>query len=377
MEKSVSSSSSSSSSMPNSNGNEDHDRNVEGGDAFPLPNLVTYNTLLTACQNAGDMDSAVDVFARISSPDTLSYTALIATVGRRASRTVGQYDPSIAFDLLDQMIESNVYANGKTFSALIDACGRCRRSDLALQGLRIMLRYKKNRQITSLTDEVGAWTAAISACGRNERLDAAIQLFYTMPKFGVEPNIITCGSLVDSLLRAGRTAETLMVLKFMKKNGLPVTEVMYTSLLQRAEKLAHLETGKPQHKVRQAKWYQLDDDQNESSLDDDEEAITMEKENGKAIEIYTSLIESLSGKDKKGSNSTSLLLMKVCLCCRQSTSVHFSPTRPHTMRFHLPYHQAFLLFQEMAGTDIMITMPSCVCAPKPGTSVGPRTCSSK
>jgi pentatricopeptide repeat protein len=292
---------------------QNHDNPHHPGDTYPLPNLITYNTFLTACQNAGDMDTAMEVFPRIASPDTLSYTALIATVGRRGSRTMGQHDPSPAFDLLDKMIESNVYANGKTFSALIDACGRCRRSDLALQGLRIMLRYKKERKISSLSDEVGAWTAAINACGRNERLDAAIQLFYTMPKFGIEPNIITCGSLVDSLLRAGRTAETLMILKFMKKNSLPVTEVMYTSLLQRAEKLAHLERG-THHRIRQAKWYQLDDDE----LDDTE---AIGKENGKAIEIYTSLIESLSGEDNT-SSSKSMLLMKVWLWVKQDA---FSP----------------------------------------------------
>lgn len=268
---------------------------------YPLPNLITYNTFLATCQNAGDIDTALEAVPRITDPDTRTYTALIATVGRRASKTFGKYDPSLAFELLDEMIKSGIHANGKTFSALIDACGRCRRSDLALQGLRIMVRYKKEDGIESLSDEVGAWTALISACGRNGRLETAIQLFYAMPKFGVNPNTITCGALVDSLLRAGRTAETLLVLKFMKKNRLPVTEVMYTSLLLRAEKLAHVEKG-TSHRIRQAKWYQLQDEEYDGD--------SMENENARAIEIYTGLIESLSDKDAD-SNCKSMLVMKV------------------------------------------------------------------
>lgn len=272
-----------------------------GGNAFPLPNLITYNTFLAACQNAGDIDQALEVFPRIASPDTRTYTTLIATVGRRASKTLGQFDPTPAFGFLNEMFKAEIQANGKTFSALIDACGRCGRSDLALQGLRIMVRYKKEQGIDSLSDEVGAWTALINACGRNGRLDTATRLFYAMPKFGVVPNTITCGALVDSLLRAGRTAETLLVLKFMKMNGLTVTEVMYTSLLLRAAKLAHVEKG-TSHRTPQAKWYQFE----EEEYDRD----SIENENTRAIEIYTGLLESLSGKESDP-KSKSMLVMKV------------------------------------------------------------------
>ena len=48
---------------------------------------------------------------------------------------------------------------------------------------------------------MGAWTAAISACGKSGRIDTAIRLFNTMKKFGVRPNVITCGCLMDCLLR--------------------------------------------------------------------------------------------------------------------------------------------------------------------------------
>lgn len=75
----------------------------------------------------------------------------------------------------------------------------------------------KNRQ---LFNEVGAWTAAINACGKAGRIDTAMRLFKTMQRFSVKPNAVTCASLTDSLVKAGKITETLEVLQYMKNEGL-------------------------------------------------------------------------------------------------------------------------------------------------------------
>ena len=80
------------------------------------------------------------------SPDAWSYTSLIATVARNPSRASGVNDPSLAFELLEDMKARKIRPNGMTYSALIDVCGRCKRADMALQGLRIMLRQKAEDQ---------------------------------------------------------------------------------------------------------------------------------------------------------------------------------------------------------------------------------------
>jgi len=214
-----------------------------------LPNLVTYNTLLHACQQAGDLETALRISKEIYQPDARTYTSLIATVARKPSSVAGQNDPSMAFSLLREMKNHwRIRPNGMTYSALIDVCGRCQRVDLALKGLRIMLRQKAQEQEHikedseySLPNEVGAWTAAINACGKLGRITTAMKLFRSMPSFGVEPNTVTCGSLTDSLLREGFTAETLEVLRYMKGKRLVPSEVMYTSLMSRAQQLMEIE----------------------------------------------------------------------------------------------------------------------------------------
>lgn len=310
---------------------------------LPPPNSVTYNTFLSACHKAGDLDAAVaavaDMRAQRLQPDALSYTSLIATVARRPSKAAGRNDPTPAFQFLRDMHDQRIQPNGMTYSALIDACGRCRRSDLALQGLRMMLRQKAmevkelsaadssrvsgNGANYTLSGEVGAWTAAVNACGKAGRLDTAVRLFFAMDNFGVQPNAVTCGSLTDSLLRAGRTAETLEVLRYMKRAGVRPSEVMYTSLMSRAEKLVEME--------RQSLWQQKGRDRPLIRVDSDGAKTTGADpgENTKAIEVYTELIDSLIRTEGATAslrkddwraphrapvrNSKSLLLMKVFL----------------------------------------------------------------
>jgi pentatricopeptide repeat protein len=268
------------------------------------PNIVTFNTLLHACQKAGDLDAALQAKAQLDEsgivPDARTFTSLIATVARKASHASGRNDPSPAFGFLNEMKSRNIRPNGMTYSALIDACGRCRRPDLALQGLRIMLRQKAaERGEGLLPNEVGAWTAAIDACGKAGRIQTARRLFGFMIRFGVRPNTITCGCLTDCLLKNGRTAETLEVLRYMKSQGIVPSEVMYTSLMTSAEKLVKIE--------------------NQTPLDED----TPENDSTKAIEVYTELMRSLM-KPKYGTDSDSLLV-KVFLVFQEMKAVGATP----------------------------------------------------
>ncbi|KAL3793109.1 hypothetical protein HJC23_005611 [Cyclotella cryptica] len=216
------------------------------------PTVVTFNTLADACKEAGDLAAGLEVLELMSShaqrtgdktiaPDARTYTILISTVARKTKqhqetrdiRSGGERDPDKAFDLLNEMISKGVHPNGITFCALIDVCSRCRRYDLALNGLRIMLSRKKveSNKPRQLFNEVGAWTAAINACGKAGRIDTAMRLFETMQRFSVKPNAVTCASLTDSLVKAGKITETLEVLQYMKNEGLSPGEVMYTSLM--------------------------------------------------------------------------------------------------------------------------------------------------
>jgi pentatricopeptide repeat protein len=273
------------------------------------PNLVTYNTLLDACGKARDLDAALVVKALLHTrgirPDARTYTTLMATVARKSSHASGARDVSVAFAWLQEMQGHHIAPNGRTYSALIDACGRAGRSDLALKGLRLMLRQKKEMQLKKLElmNEVGAWTAAINALGRAGRVDTAMRLFYSMPKFDVHPNTITCGSLADCLLRQGRMAETLEVLRYMKRAGIAPNEVIYTSLMTSAERLVKMEKNR----------VILEESHAEGHGDT------------KAIEVYTELMKALMDTTNGDSSDSNTLLMKVFLVFQEMKTAGAEP----------------------------------------------------
>jgi len=293
-------------------------RQMKYGNGTDVPaiaaNIVTFNTLLDACHKAGDLDAALKAKEQLDrsgiEADAHTYTSLIATVARKPSIASGANDPSLAFTFLNEMKSRNIHPNGMTYSALIDACGRCRRPDLALQGLRIMLRQKATEGGDGrLPNEVGAWTAAIDACGKSGRIQTARRLFGFMSNFGVRPNTITCGSLTDCLLKNGKTAETIEVLRYMKRESIVPSEVMYTSLMTSAEKLVQIE--------------------NQSPLEED----TRSDDSTKAIEVYTELMKSLmqtnTGKRKlakqKYDIDSKTLLVKVFLVFQEMKAVGATP----------------------------------------------------
>ena len=240
------------------------------------PTAVTYNTLADACKVAGELGAALDVPELMISqseatgnkkllPDLRTYTTLISTVARKSIdkqetrdiRSGGEKDPDMAFALLNRMIHEGIIPNGVTYSALIDVCRRCNRVDMALNGLRTMLKQKAEANLASSNDttrhiyhhkplqnEAGAWTAAINACGKSGRTDTAIRLFGTMQKVGVKPSSWTCACLSDCLLKSTpiRIKELEEVLQYMKVAGLVPSEVMYTSLMGVALELSQKET---------------------------------------------------------------------------------------------------------------------------------------
>lgn len=308
------------------------------------PTVVTYNTLADACKVAGELGAALEVLALMKShaektgdkrlaPDARTYTILISTVARKrknqSQQDFGEMDPDMAFDLLDRMMAENVNPNGVTYCALIDVCSRCRRVDLALKGLRLMLKQKAGSKVPvqhrrPLFNEVGAWTAAINALGKAGRLDSAMKLFNTMQVFGVKPNAVTCGSLTDSLLKGNRVTETLEVLKYMKGEGLVPGEVMYTSLMGNAINLAEREsrnvvTTKDGLQVNVIdKLVTLDGD-NDSDVDDTQ---------SKSIVLYTELMRCLIqdyGTKQSEKNIDEDVLLKVFLVYQQMTKLQVQP----------------------------------------------------
>lgn len=395
---------------------------VVGPDVPPLvPNLVTWNTLVDAAHRACDLEAGLDALSAMREagvrPDARTYTSLISTVARRAGPRGGIRDPTPAFEIWDEMRGKGgggggggsgggdgaglglglglgsarrhppVRPNGATYCALIDVCGRCGRPDLALKGLRMMLRQREEERVLAmagigegrsdrdrgrdsdrrphrqqqqrsalLSQEVGAWTAAVDACGKAGRVDTALRLFWTMqPKFGVLPNTVTCGCICDSLLRAGRTEDALEVLRYMKEEGIEPSEVMYTSLMTSAGELARAEGRDWQRSLG------VEDAEGSAADDGDPEV---------AIEVYAELMSSLlrrnDGRTGRGGRqrqaarsaaaSSSFSLASPSSAARPSSSSSSSAAAASSSQSQRKANavllKVFLVFQEMKAVGV-------------------------
>ena len=95
------------------------------------PTIISFNTLIDACKEAGDLGAGLEVLELMSyhvAPDARTFTTLISTVARKAKlqgetrdvRSGGERDPDKAFELLHEMQARGIKPNGATYCALID-----------------------------------------------------------------------------------------------------------------------------------------------------------------------------------------------------------------------------------------------------------------
>ena len=218
-------------------------------------------------------------------------------------------------------------------------------------------------------NEVGAWTSAIHACGKCGRIDTAKKLFHVMhTKFRIKPNIITCGCLIDCLLKqqqqllqnnnykssskSSTSASTLSknndytqdiveVLKYMQSNGLEPTEVMYTSLISFAGRMVKLDTNPnisssaSSSSSSSSSSNKLQEQEHSASnglLDDgDSNQKDTKNEKNKVMSVYIELMRSLvisgtqNDNDEKPPQDHDSLLLKVFLVFQEMKAAGAAP----------------------------------------------------
>ena len=213
-------------------------------DGIP-PSLITFNTLMDCCAREADLSSARAVMemmhARGLRPDALTYSSLL-----HAHCQAGEIDA--ATEVLHEMEEQGLQPTVVTYSLLLHALGRNGQLDKAFAVLDTMRAQGATPNIVTLS-------SLIDACGRYSKLDRAFELFDSMcvqaaSMGGVgaakhRPNSITCSSLVDACLKARSMDRAMQVLRYMRQQRLPLTEVTYTSLITELTRLGLVSVALP------------------------------------------------------------------------------------------------------------------------------------
>jgi pentatricopeptide repeat protein len=194
---------------------------LHGGRDTPLPAI---NSLIGACGRCGRPDVAMmvlnDVDDRGVSLDARSYRNAIVACNQGQHRTRRVVDPETsiegggfewwecALSLIRRMKERGLRPDVQSYSACISACEAAGQWQAALSLLQSLLDEEEDNQGSEQSMlNLHCFNAAISACAKGGAWVEALELYERMKTrrdVRIRPTVVTLGSLIDGLDRAGQ-----------------------------------------------------------------------------------------------------------------------------------------------------------------------------
>eukprot|EP01025_Chloroclados_australasicus_P053141 TRINITY_DN6228_c0_g1_i1.p1 TRINITY_DN6228_c0_g1~~TRINITY_DN6228_c0_g1_i1.p1 ORF type:complete len:748 (+),score=53.60 TRINITY_DN6228_c0_g1_i1:173-2416(+) len=141
------------------------------------PNVVMFNTALSAAGKAGRLNIITNLFADIPEPDETSYETLIAAYGSAG-------EAQKAEQVYQSMLEKGYIPREYAYCGLIAAYS-------ASEDLAAALSISERMQASGLRLTVLVYNAMIAACQHCKHESKAKEIYESMKQMGVEPNQIT------------------------------------------------------------------------------------------------------------------------------------------------------------------------------------------
>jgi pentatricopeptide repeat protein len=181
-----------------------HDAHYETDDWAMQPNLITYNTVLTAWAKAAVYSpEAAEHCLRILeympvAPDTISYNTVLHAVARSGWADTGER----AEGLLRSMKDQGVAANARSYTTCMDAWSQSKSPDRAhalLKEMEELYEATRNEQLKpnciSYSTVIHAY--ASSSNDQPDKARHAHEIFQGMRAKGVRPNTVTYNNLLN------------------------------------------------------------------------------------------------------------------------------------------------------------------------------------
>lgn len=225
-------------------------------DEMPQPNVITWNTIITACVHSRQLNEAVRLFSELNkseiSLDAFSYTATLTAVGRLCLLKLGM-------SIHSQIVKHGLDLVTCVVNCLIDMYGKCGAVEEAANAFNNLV----DKDLISCN-------SVISAAIRSQRIDLAFKYFNSMAypdtisynvlinglvQFGTMedairlfksiPSTNTCSwnAIITGYVNRNRTQESLDFLKTMQKEGVEMDEYTFSSILSGIAQLSALTWG--------------------------------------------------------------------------------------------------------------------------------------
>ncbi|XP_048137797.1 pentatricopeptide repeat-containing protein At1g73710 isoform X3 [Rhodamnia argentea] len=212
------------------------------------PDTKTYNILLSLYAEAGNIDAALDCYGKIRKfgllPDVVTHRAVIHVLCKRnmveevmsVIEQIRKSGSNIDEHSLPDIVK--MYVN----KGLLDSAEVLLES---FQNDRELLPKTRAAIMDAYADK-GFWAEAecvflMKSIGQKKDV---LEYNVMIKAYGVKPNEVVYGSLINGFAEAGRVEEALRYVRQMEQCGIPANKIVLTSLIKAYSKVGCLEGAK-------------------------------------------------------------------------------------------------------------------------------------
>ena len=157
----------------------------------PVPDLITYSTVIKGHARAGDMDEVFKIYNFLKQgdkfkPDEVMYNSIL-------DGCVKSRDLTRAIEVYEDMKKFGVNRSNVTYSILIKLYSNFKQEDKAL---KILSEMKEN----NIKPGMIVYTCLIQTCLRTKRFETAINLFEEMKQNSIKPDHVLMNTVVNGCL---------------------------------------------------------------------------------------------------------------------------------------------------------------------------------
>ena len=204
------------------------------------PDAVAFVLAISACARGGawrDGSRLLDEYKVSGSPEDVA----VFTAAVRGCELAGEY--STAFMLVERMRQLGVQPNEMTFASLLGACATaCAQADddasrqapfqKAMRLLRVL-----RKDSSTVDPNIQIYNAALRVCTEAHEIERAFQLMDELTSAdGLEPNVVSYGTLMAACERVGDLDHVNKVFSRMRQDDIDPNEVIYGAAISTCRK---------------------------------------------------------------------------------------------------------------------------------------------
>lgn len=224
-----------------------------------LPDTVTINSLILACVRTGKyaeawelIDSQWNVMEKVKARGNgpgvseslmlnrqmvIALTTIISGVAQS-----GQIDQ--ALNMLDEMEKRGVKPSRVTYTAMMSACLRFDRTQQALNIFNDMRELRSGKEVVEAAT-YNALLVGLAQTGNEKSANVAEKLLYDMlHEDKVQVNETSFNAVMDGWVRAGFVDRAEKLMRLLKRTGIHLTSVPYTTLIKGHSQQGRFEDAK-------------------------------------------------------------------------------------------------------------------------------------